>query len=83
MQCLVEGRCLLEGVACLKKLPKVAALIRERRLFEARGLSEEIREYMYYLSACNRGLFKSCYCYVLFLPFKKFSKYQVSKKVSK
>ena len=30
---------------------------------------------MYYLSACNRGLFKSCYCYVLFLPFKKFSKY--------
>ena len=21
------------------------------------------------------GLFKSCYCYVLFLPFKKFSKY--------
>ena len=30
---------------------------------------------MYYLSACNRGLFKSWYCYVLFLPFKKFSKY--------
>ena len=26
---------------------------------------------MYYLSACNRGLFESYYCYVLFLPFKK------------
>ena len=23
---------------------------------------------MHYLSACNRDLFKSCYCYVLFLP---------------
>ena len=27
--------------------------------------------YMYYLSACSRGLFKSYYCYVLFLPFEK------------
>ena len=25
---------------------------------------------MYYLSACNRGPFKSYYCYVLFLPFE-------------
>ena len=30
---------------------------------------------MYYLSACNRGLFKSYYCYVLLLPFKKPFKY--------
>ena len=30
---------------------------------------------MYYLSACNRGLFKSCYCYVLFLPFEKSLEY--------
>ena len=26
---------------------------------------------MYYLSACNRDLLKSKYCYVLFLPFEK------------
>ena len=26
---------------------------------------------MYYLSAGNRGLFKSYYCYILFLPFEK------------
>ena len=26
---------------------------------------------MYYLSAYNRGLFKSYYCYVLFLQFDK------------
>ena len=31
---------------------------------------------MYYLSVCNRsGLFKSKYCYVLFLLFEKFIKY--------
>ena len=30
---------------------------------------------MYYLSACNRGLFKNYYCYVLFLLFEKFFKY--------
>ena len=30
---------------------------------------------MYYLSACNGGLFKSCNCYVLFLPFEKPFKY--------
>ena len=30
---------------------------------------------MYYLSACNRGLFKSYYCYVLFFPFEKSFKY--------
>ena len=24
---------------------------------------------MYYLSGCNRGLFQSYHCYVLFLPF--------------
>ena len=30
---------------------------------------------MYYLSAGNRGLFKSYYCYVLFLPFEKSFKY--------
>ena len=28
---------------------------------------------MYYLSACNKGLFKSCYCYDLFLPFENLS----------
>ena len=34
---------------------------------------------MYYLSACNRGMFKSYYCYVLFLPFKKsFKFYEIS-----
>ena len=27
---------------------------------------------MYYLCACNSGLFKSYYCYLLFLPFQKF-----------
>ena len=32
-------------------------------------------KYIYYLSACNRGLFESCYCYVLFLPFEKSVKY--------
>ena len=26
---------------------------------------------MYYLSACDRGLFKSYYCYVLFLSLEK------------
>ena len=30
---------------------------------------------MYCLSACNRGLFKSYYCYVLFLAFGKSFKY--------
>ena len=30
---------------------------------------------MYYLSACNRGLVKSYYCYVLFLPFDISFKY--------
>ena len=30
---------------------------------------------MYYLSAYNRGLFKSYNCYVLFLAFKKSFKY--------
>ena len=30
---------------------------------------------MYYLSACNRGLFKKYYCYVLFLSFEKSLKY--------
>ena len=30
---------------------------------------------MYYLSACNGGLFKSYDCYVLFLPFEKPFKY--------
>ena len=30
---------------------------------------------MYYFSACNRGLFKSYYYYVLFLPFEKSFKY--------
>ena len=30
---------------------------------------------MYYLSACNIGLFKSYYCHVLFLPFEKSLKY--------
>ena len=30
---------------------------------------------MYYLSACKRGLFKSYYCYVLFLSFGKSFKY--------
>ena len=41
-----------------------------------------IKEFLYhlpvlgsYLSACNRGLFKCYYCYVLFLPFKKSCKY--------
>ena len=28
---------------------------------------------MYYSSACNRGLFKNYYCYILFLPFEKSS----------
>ena len=28
-------------------------------------------QYIYYLSTCNRRLFKSCYCYVLFFPFEK------------
>ena len=32
-------------------------------------------EYMYYLSACNRGLFKNCCCYVLLLPFEKSFEY--------
>ena len=32
-------------------------------------------QYMYYSSACNEGLFKSYYCYVLFLSFKKLFKY--------
>ena len=31
---------------------------------------------MYYLSASNRGLSKSSYCYVLFLLFKKSYKYE-------
>ena len=26
---------------------------------------------MYYLSAFSRGLFNSCYCYGVFLPFEK------------
>ena len=30
---------------------------------------------MYYLSAGNRGLFKSYYCYILFLPFEKSFRY--------
>ena len=34
---------------------------------------------MYYLSSCNRGLFKSYYCYVLFLPFDKSFKYYIKK----
>ena len=34
---------------------------------------------MYYLSAFNRGLFKSYYCYVLFLSFEKsFRRYEKS-----
>ena len=35
------------------------------------GVSVHTGYYIYYLSACNRGLFKNYYCYVLFLPFKK------------
>ena len=31
--------------------------------------------YMYYLSTCNRSLFKSYYCYVFFLPFVKLFKF--------
>ena len=30
---------------------------------------------MCYLSACNRGLFKSYFYYVFFLPFEKSFKY--------
>ena len=30
---------------------------------------------MYYLSACNKGLFQRNHCYILFLLFKKFFKY--------
>ena len=30
---------------------------------------------MYDLSACNRGLFKTYFCYVLFLSFESFFKY--------
>ena len=37
--------------------------------------SYEISSYMYFLSACNRGLFKSYDCYVLFLPFEEPHKY--------
>ena len=32
---------------------------------------------MYYISSCNKGLFKSYYCYVLFLQFEKSFKIQV------
>ena len=72
---LIRGKALIRGRYFSMLIPKGAALFRGRCLFEARRLLEEIRWYMYYLPACNRGLFKSCYCYVLFFPFKKFSKF--------
>ena len=33
---------------------------------------------MFCLSACNRSMFKSYYCYVLFLPFKNLSNFMKS-----
>ena len=42
VQRLLEGRCLLEGGASMW-IPKDAALVRQRRLFEVRRVLEEIR----------------------------------------